>query len=139
MGSIILSSTYSRTYDRILESIPLFRSFSVPELVKTDGQIVVLTSIAAQYRAPFATEYFLSKHALNRLAELVVVGMFPLTLDWLSERRIDHHHVNFEQKTRVSGFSVSIQVSSRLNSLLRLRHPPLLRTRSRYPRRRFCI
>ncbi|KAH9963679.1 NAD-P-binding protein [Russula compacta] len=56
-----------------LRGVYNFIHFSVPELVNTGGQIVVLTSVAAQYRAPFATEYFLSKHALNRLAELVVV------------------------------------------------------------------
>ncbi|KAH9963680.1 NAD-P-binding protein [Russula compacta] len=50
-----------------------FVHFSVPELVKTGGQIVVLSSIAAQYRAAFCSEYALSKHALHRLAELIVV------------------------------------------------------------------
>lgn len=52
-------------------------SFSVPELVKADGRIVVLSSGAAQYRTALYSEYCLSKHALNRLAELVVVGTYP--------------------------------------------------------------
>jgi NAD(P)-dependent dehydrogenase (short-subunit alcohol dehydrogenase family) len=45
--------------------------------VKTKGQIVVLSSGAAQYRTALYSEYCLSKHALNRLAELVVVGTYP--------------------------------------------------------------
>ena len=35
-----------------------------------------MSSIGAQYRVPFGSEYCLSKHALHRLAELVLVGMF---------------------------------------------------------------
>jgi len=47
--------------------------FSVPELVKTGGQIVVLSSLCAQFRLAFISEYCVSKHALHRLAEFVVV------------------------------------------------------------------
>jgi len=50
-----------------------FVHFSVPELVKTGGQIIFLSSDAAQYRAAFNSEYCLSKHTLHRLAEFVVV------------------------------------------------------------------
>jgi NAD(P)-dependent dehydrogenase (short-subunit alcohol dehydrogenase family) len=50
------------------------RSFSVPELIKTKGQIVMLTSAAAQLRAPNLSEYCLSKHAINRFAEFITVG-----------------------------------------------------------------
>ena len=52
----------------------LSHSFSVPELLKTKGQIVVLTSPAAQTRAPNASEYCLSKHAINRFAEFITIG-----------------------------------------------------------------
>ena len=52
-------------------------SFSIPELVKTNGHIVVLSSNAAQLRVPFASEYCISKHALHRLAEFVAMGKFP--------------------------------------------------------------
>jgi NAD(P)-dependent dehydrogenase (short-subunit alcohol dehydrogenase family) len=52
-------------------------SFAVRELVKTSGQIVVVSSIMAQIRIPFASEYCVSKHALHRLAEFVAIGRFP--------------------------------------------------------------
>jgi NAD(P)-dependent dehydrogenase (short-subunit alcohol dehydrogenase family) len=49
-------------------------SFSVPELLKTKGQVVVLTSVGAQTRFPTASEYCTSKFAINRLTEFVAVG-----------------------------------------------------------------
>ena len=49
-------------------------SFSVPELLKTKGQIVILTSRAGQLRIPNASEYCLSKHAINRFAEFITIG-----------------------------------------------------------------
>jgi NAD(P)-dependent dehydrogenase (short-subunit alcohol dehydrogenase family) len=52
----------------------LSHSFSVPELLKTKGQIVILTSTAAQLRAPNSSEYCLSKHVINRFAELITIG-----------------------------------------------------------------
>ncbi|KAI0256421.1 hypothetical protein BJV78DRAFT_1172120 [Lactifluus subvellereus] len=54
-----------------------FIHFAVPELVKTSGQIVVVSSGAAQIRIPFCSEYCISKHTLHRLAEFVVIGKFP--------------------------------------------------------------
>ncbi|KAI9451085.1 NAD-P-binding protein [Russula earlei] len=50
-----------------------FIHFAVPELLKTKGQLVILTSVAAQMRIPTASEYCVSKFALNRLAEFVTV------------------------------------------------------------------
>ncbi|KAI9451092.1 NAD-P-binding protein [Russula earlei] len=50
-----------------------FIHFAVPELLKTKGQVVVLTSIGAQLRLPTSSEYALSKFALNRLVEFVTV------------------------------------------------------------------
>ena len=49
-------------------------SFSVPELVKTKGRVVALTSVGAQLRFPTASEYCISKFAINRLSEFVTVG-----------------------------------------------------------------
>jgi len=45
--------------------------FAVPELNKTKGCIVILTSLAAQVRLPNASEYSTSKHAIGRFAEFV--------------------------------------------------------------------
>ncbi|KAI0301214.1 NAD-P-binding protein [Multifurca ochricompacta] len=47
--------------------------FGVPELLKTNGQIVVVTSAAAQFRVKYASDYCTSKHALHRLAEFVAI------------------------------------------------------------------
>jgi short-subunit dehydrogenase len=55
-------------------SHPPSYSFSVPELLKTKGQVVILTSKAAQLRAPNASEFCLSKHAINRFAEFITIG-----------------------------------------------------------------
>ena len=52
----------------------VLRSFSVPELMKTKGQIVMLTSAAAQLRVPNVSDYCLSKHAINRFAEFITIG-----------------------------------------------------------------
>jgi NAD(P)-dependent dehydrogenase (short-subunit alcohol dehydrogenase family) len=50
-----------------------FIHFSVPELLKTKGQVVIVTSGAAQVRLPAASEYCISKFAINRLAEFVTI------------------------------------------------------------------
>ena len=52
----------------------VLHSFSVPELLKTKGQVVIVTSAAAQVRFPNASEYCTSKHAINRFAEFVTIG-----------------------------------------------------------------
>ena len=77
MESTIISSE-STTYilKESLSPPHLCVNFSVPELVKTGGQIVVLSSLCAQFRLAFVSEYSVSKHALHRLAEFVVVGAF---------------------------------------------------------------
>ena len=67
----------TRQYEVFWRLTVLLRSFSVPELVKTGGQIIIASSGAAQFRAALYSEYCLSKHTLHRLAELVVVGAFP--------------------------------------------------------------
>jgi NAD(P)-dependent dehydrogenase (short-subunit alcohol dehydrogenase family) len=55
----------------------LLTSFSVPELLKTKGQVIIVTSGAAQVRIPAASEYCISKFAINRLAEFVTIGEYP--------------------------------------------------------------
>jgi len=49
-------------------------SSSIPELLKTKGQVVVTTSRGAHVRIPNASEYCTSKHAMNRLAEFITIG-----------------------------------------------------------------
>ncbi|KAI0269891.1 hypothetical protein BC834DRAFT_1014534 [Gloeopeniophorella convolvens] len=46
---------------------------SLPELVKTKGRIVIVTSVVAQLRVPTVSDYCTSKHTLGRLAEHVAV------------------------------------------------------------------
>jgi NAD(P)-dependent dehydrogenase (short-subunit alcohol dehydrogenase family) len=50
------------------------RSFSVPQLQKTKGRIVIMSSQASQLRMPFSSEYCTSKHALIRFAEFITIG-----------------------------------------------------------------
>ncbi|KAJ7179651.1 NAD-P-binding protein [Mycena filopes] len=45
--------------------------FALPELVKTNGYNVIIGSVGAQMRMPFASSYVTSKHALNRLNEYI--------------------------------------------------------------------
>ncbi|KAJ7047902.1 NAD-P-binding protein [Mycena alexandri] len=45
--------------------------FAVPELAKTRGYNVIIGSVGAQIRMPFASSYVTSKHALNRLNEYI--------------------------------------------------------------------
>ncbi|KAI0051464.1 NAD-P-binding protein [Auriscalpium vulgare] len=47
--------------------------FSVPELSKYKGKIIIVTSGAAQLRAHSTSEYGTSKHAINRFAEFVAL------------------------------------------------------------------
>ncbi|KAI0277134.1 NAD-P-binding protein [Russula aff. rugulosa BPL654] len=50
-----------------------FIHFSVPELLKTKGQVVILGSRTCQVRIPNASEYCISKYAMLRLAEFVTI------------------------------------------------------------------
>jgi len=54
----------------------LLPSFSVPELLKTKGQVVILGSRTCQVRIPNASEYCISKYAMLRLAEFVTIGEY---------------------------------------------------------------
>jgi len=46
---------------------------ALPELQKTCGQIVAITSVAAHMRFPHLSDYHISKHTINRLIELVAI------------------------------------------------------------------
>ncbi|KAI0051520.1 NAD-P-binding protein [Auriscalpium vulgare] len=50
-----------------------FVHFAIPELLKTNGQIVIVSSGVAQLRIPTASEYCTSKFALNRFAEFIAL------------------------------------------------------------------
>ncbi|KAH9963678.1 NAD-P-binding protein [Russula compacta] len=50
-----------------------FVHFAVPELQKTKGRIVIVSSAAAQLRIPFTSDYCTSKHALLRFAEFISI------------------------------------------------------------------
>ena len=60
----------------ISQAYDLSLSFSVPELLKTKGQVVVIASEAAQLRFPNASEYCMSKHAIIRFAEFIKIGKY---------------------------------------------------------------
>ena len=52
----------------------MFVSFAIPHLQRSKGYIVIVTSLAANIRMAFASDYATSKHALIRLAEFIVLG-----------------------------------------------------------------
>ncbi|KAJ7081462.1 NAD-P-binding protein [Mycena crocata] len=45
--------------------------FALPELAKTKGYNIIIGSMGAQMRMPFASSYVTSKHAVNRLNEYI--------------------------------------------------------------------
>lgn len=47
--------------------------FAIPHLQRSKGYIVIVTSLAANIRMAFASDYATSKHALIRLAEFIVL------------------------------------------------------------------
>lgn len=62
--------------------------YTMPELEKTQGHIVFVTSLLAQLRIPTGSSYSISKHSLNRLAEFVHIGMpgFRFSYCWTKWR-----------------------------------------------------
>ncbi|KAI0044038.1 NAD-P-binding protein [Auriscalpium vulgare] len=50
-----------------------FVHYAIPELVKSKGRVIIVTSLAAQLRLPTASDYVVSKFALSRLAEFIAV------------------------------------------------------------------
>jgi len=46
---------------------------ALPELQKTRGQIVAVSTLAAHLRFPSMSDYHISKHTVNRLIELVAL------------------------------------------------------------------
>jgi len=50
-----------------------FVHFAVPQLQKTKGRIVIMSSQASQLRMPYSSEYCTSKHALLRFAEFITI------------------------------------------------------------------
>ena len=70
------SKGFSYTLFFVPNAYRLLPSFSVPELLKTKGQVVILGSRTCQVRIPNASEYCISKHAMLRLAEFVTIGEY---------------------------------------------------------------
>ena len=69
---------YSVRKSHILTVVPhthlVSPSSSIPELQKTEGHVVIITSSAAQVRIPNMSEYCISKHAINRFVEFIGIG-----------------------------------------------------------------
>jgi NAD(P)-dependent dehydrogenase (short-subunit alcohol dehydrogenase family) len=71
------SSSTHLIYSLIIsQAYQVLSSFAVPELLKTKGQVVVLVSAVSQIRAPNASEYSTSMHAILRFAEFVKIGNY---------------------------------------------------------------
>ncbi|KAI0044035.1 NAD-P-binding protein [Auriscalpium vulgare] len=50
-----------------------FVHYAIPELIKTKGRIILVSSLTAQLRMPSGSDYGISKFALGRLAEFIAV------------------------------------------------------------------
>ncbi|KAI0065035.1 NAD-P-binding protein [Artomyces pyxidatus] len=57
-----------------LRGVYNFVHFAIPELQKSEGKVVILSSVAAHLRIPTGSEYCVSKFALGRFAEFVALG-----------------------------------------------------------------
>ncbi|KAI0266246.1 NAD-P-binding protein [Gloeopeniophorella convolvens] len=62
-------STWWDVLETNIRGVYNYVHFSLPELAKTKGSAVIITSVAAQARLRFASEYCTSKHAIGRFAE----------------------------------------------------------------------
>jgi hypothetical protein len=105
--SYILAAILSHTH-------LLSHSFSIPELLKTKGQVVIISSGAAQHRIPNASEYCTSKLAINRFAEFIALGEAHFKEAFLSKISTEHQILIALQNIPTSGSSPFIRVLSRL-------------------------
>ncbi|KAI0066524.1 NAD-P-binding protein [Artomyces pyxidatus] len=62
-----------KTLEINLRGVYNFTHFALPHLMKTKGNIIVISSMAAQMRGIGGTDYCISKHALGRFTEFVVL------------------------------------------------------------------
>ena len=75
VGHITLfSEALNRNTYACYMTVRLLFSTALPELLKTRGQIVVVTSAAAHLRAVPLASYCISKHSIDRLGEFVALG-----------------------------------------------------------------
>ncbi|VDB88724.1 unnamed protein product [Peniophora sp. CBMAI 1063] len=91
---VIANAGYTNTFDTPMAERPSadwWRTFeinvlgvyntikpTVKHLKKTEGYIVGISSVAAQFRSQNASDYLVSKHALNRFIELVAIENAPV-------------------------------------------------------------
>jgi hypothetical protein len=80
LKKLMLKAPTSRPSKPLLARIILpinsshLQRYGIPELVKTKGYLVFLSSEVAQLRVPTGSAGSIAKHATNRLAEFVVSG-----------------------------------------------------------------
>ncbi|TFK67274.1 NAD-P-binding protein [Pluteus cervinus] len=62
-----------RTMEVNIRGVYNIAHFTIPELAKTKGYHIIIGSIGGQLRTPFASSYGISKHAVNRLNEYILI------------------------------------------------------------------
>ncbi|KAI0057666.1 NAD-P-binding protein [Artomyces pyxidatus] len=62
-----------KTIEINLRGVYNFAHFAIPHLMKTKGSIIAISSLVAQVRGIGGTDYSISKHALGRFTEFVVL------------------------------------------------------------------
>ncbi|VDC05479.1 unnamed protein product [Peniophora sp. CBMAI 1063] len=72
------SSDWWRTFE--INLLGVFNTVrpALKHLQKVDGYVVAITSVGAQFRSPNGSDYQTSKHALNRLVELIALENAPV-------------------------------------------------------------
>ncbi|KAI0265621.1 NAD-P-binding protein [Gloeopeniophorella convolvens] len=81
----VMEVNFRGPYNYIQYAIP----FAIPELLKTKGRIVIVSSGAAQLRIALLSEYCMSKFAVNRFAEFVALEYPDIKIFALQPGAID--------------------------------------------------
>jgi NAD(P)-dependent dehydrogenase (short-subunit alcohol dehydrogenase family) len=75
---------YSNNAFRLLKSSSkIASSAAIPDLEKTQGYIIAISSIGAQLRFPGGSDGCITKHAVNRLVEFIALGKILISLLFL--------------------------------------------------------
>lgn len=75
---ILSGGDHNDTFSCFLTSPHLTpHSAALPALESTQGYIVAISSLGGQLRFPGASDACISKHAINRLVEFIVLGKSP--------------------------------------------------------------
>jgi hypothetical protein len=76
-------SLLANTFWLLKSSSKIASSAAIPDLEKTQGYIIAISSIGAQLRFPGGSDGCITKHAVNRLVEFIALGKILISLIFL--------------------------------------------------------